>query len=176
LRFNNGGIIFLIQMQVRIMIDIVGLQQEIDGLAASIEAFGPAADWAERGRLRAQIRRLLEQLQRLGESEKKRATRPANGRVESAGENHAAAALLEDEEAAAKTLIPRVLGLRRYLTDTSRLDDPEMHDLLEEAISTAARYADEMQTARPVPGEIDHQELTRQIVSRFPKILAKLAK
>lgn len=29
--------------------------------------------------------------------------------------------------------------------------------------------------ARPVSGEIDHAELTREIIARFPKILAKLA-
>jgi hypothetical protein len=30
--------------------------------------------------------------------------------------------------------------------------------------------------ARPVKGKIDHPSLTRQIIARFPKILAALAK
>lgn len=30
--------------------------------------------------------------------------------------------------------------------------------------------------ARPVAGGIDHAELTREIIARFPKILAELAK
>ena len=34
----------------------------------------------------------------------------------------------------------------------------------------------EVLRARPAPGEIDHAELTREIISRFPKILAELAK
>jgi hypothetical protein len=129
LRFDTGAIIFLIQVQDGIMIDIADLQQEIDRLAASVEAFGPASDQAERGRLRAQLRRVLEQLQRLDETATERAARSADGRVEST---------IGDEEAAAKTLIPRVLRLRRYLTGTSRLDDPEAHELLEKAIDIAA--------------------------------------
>jgi hypothetical protein len=30
--------------------------------------------------------------------------------------------------------------------------------------------------ARSIEGEIDHEELTREIIARFPKILAELAK
>jgi hypothetical protein len=30
--------------------------------------------------------------------------------------------------------------------------------------------------ARPVAGEVDHEALTREIIARFPKILAELAK
>lgn len=33
----------------------------------------------------------------------------------------------------------------------------------------------EVLRARRVPDEIDHAELTRAIISRFPKVLAKLA-
>jgi hypothetical protein len=34
----------------------------------------------------------------------------------------------------------------------------------------------EVLRARPLVGEIDHEALTREIVERFPKILAALAK
>ncbi|HEY3910716.1 MAG TPA: hypothetical protein VGM07_12605 [Stellaceae bacterium] len=37
------------------------------------------------------------------------------------------------------------------------------------------RAEKEVLRARQVPGKIDHAELTREIISRFPKILAKLA-
>lgn len=166
------------------MIDIADLQQEIDRLAASVEAFGPASDQAERGRLRAQLRRVLEQLQRLDETATERAARSADGRVEST---------IGDEEAAAKTLILRVLGLRRYLTGTSGLDDPEAHELLEKAIDIAASYqsldhhqlieataggwtAAEKPLARPGPKTTDYAELSREHMVRYPKIRAALAK
>lgn len=34
---------------------------------------------------------------------------------------------------------------------------------------------EKIRRARPVAGEIDHGALTRQIIARFPKILAELA-
>ena len=39
-----------------------------------------------------------------------------------------------------------------------------------------ARGPKEVLRARPVKGEVDHNALTREIVARFPKILAALAK
>ena len=36
--------------------------------------------------------------------------------------------------------------------------------------------AEEVRRARPVEGEFDHAELTREIIARFPMILAELAK
>jgi hypothetical protein len=35
--------------------------------------------------------------------------------------------------------------------------------------------AEEIRRARPFEGEIDHAELTREIIARFPTILAELA-
>jgi hypothetical protein len=51
-------------------------------------------------------------------------------------------------------------------------------DLRERLLKLAAqrRPADTILRARPVEGEIDHAELTGEIIRRFPKILAELAK
>jgi hypothetical protein len=47
----------------------------------------------------------------------------------------------------------------------------------EEAVTAEHRAAvDKILRARPIEGEIDHGKLTRRIISRFPKILAELAK
>jgi hypothetical protein len=109
----------------------------------------------------------------------------------------AALVLREDESVAANILLPRILSLQRYLTGTSQSDDPEAHRLPQKAVNIAVGYVvgyqnvrdqlirldaargaavGEVMRARPVEGDIDHEALTREIVARFPLILAALAK
>jgi len=55
---------------------------------------------------------------------------------------------------------------------------PDTQDTREQQPKAAPRQPaeDEVLYARPVKGEIDHAALTREIISRFPNILAELAK
>lgn len=114
----------------------------------------------------------------------------------SVGAEQAVLASQENESAAMETLRFRILSLRRYLTDTSRLEDPEAHQLLETAVNIAVGYIAGYQNlrdqlagfaaeqrasgkilrARPVKGEIDHGALSREFMARFPRIRAALAK
>jgi hypothetical protein len=53
------------------------------------------------------------------------------------------------------------------------------HDLHQSLLELAAKREtgpDQVLRARPVTGEIDHEALTREIIARYPKILAALAK
>jgi hypothetical protein len=57
---------------------------------------------------------------------------------------------------------------------------PDTHDTSETDPNAAAAprqpTPEEVLCARPVEGEIDHKALTQEIMARFPKILAALAK
>jgi len=98
--------------------------------------------------------------------------------------------------AVAEALLLRVISLQRYLIDTSWHDDPEAYALVQQAVSIVTSYvsgypelrdqripldarqrvaATAVLRARPVEGDVDHQALTREIIKRFPKILAALA-
>jgi acyl carrier protein phosphodiesterase len=50
----------------------------------------------------------------------------------------------------------------------------ELHAKLLRA-AAERRPAGEILRARPIEGDIDHEALTREIIARFPKILAALA-
>jgi len=103
----------------------------------------------------------------------------------------------EKEAAAATVLIPRIQSLQRYLSDTSPDDDPEAHQLFERAVNIAFGYvsgyqnlrdqlilfdveraatAEEVRRAHPIEGEINYAELSREHITRYPKIRAALAK
>jgi hypothetical protein len=55
---------------------------------------------------------------------------------------------------------------------------PDTQDTREQYPEAAPRRPAEGEVlrARPVQGEIDHAALTREVISRFPNILAELAK
>ena len=56
---------------------------------------------------------------------------------------------------------------------------PDTHDTGEKHPKSGSRgqpKAEKVLRARPIKGEIDHGALTREIIARFPKILAALAK
>ena len=145
---------------------------DIEPLVASVEAFSSAAARDDRAKLLAQIRAQLEALSAPDESASK-------GTV-----------------AIGEALLRRVISLQNYVTDSSWRDDPEAYALVQQAVSIVTSYvsgypelrdqripldarqrvaATAVLRARPVEGDVDHQALTREIIKRFPKILAALA-
>jgi len=89
------------------MLDLIGIEKDIEPLVAFVEAFGSATARADRERLLAQIRDQLERLR--SADEKSRAEleefyeRVSEGGVGSAEAEQAALASHEDESAAAKS-------------------------------------------------------------------------
>jgi hypothetical protein len=183
------------------MLDFVDIKDDIEPLVAVVEAFSSATSRADRASLLAQIRDQLEKLRAMDEKLQRELgeffERPSEGGVGAAEAEQTALVLREGEGAAAKLLLPRILSLQGYLTGTSLNDDPEAHLLLQKAINIAVGYVagyqdlrdqlirfdaerraapDKIRYARPVVGEIDHTGLTREIIARFPGILAALAK
>jgi hypothetical protein len=173
---------------------------DIETLVISVEAFSAATARAERRRLLARIRSQLGNLR--AADEKARAELEAifksasEGGVVAAEALQAALSSRVNERSVAEALLPRIQSLQRYLTDTPPLEDPEAHRLLEKAVNIALGYAAGYQNLRdrliadaagletaaggvshrrPAEGEIDHAALTREIIARFPKILAALA-
>ena len=145
---------------------------DVEPLVASVEAFSSPAARGDRAKLLAQIRAQLETLGAADESASK------------------------DTVTVAEALLLRVVSLQRYLVDTSWHDDPEAYALVQQAVEIVTSYVsgclesrdrlirvDAKQRvaptavlrARPVEGEVDHEGLTREIIARFPKILAALA-
>jgi len=155
---------------------------------------------ADRASLLGQLRDQLEKLRAAGEELQAKLTKLHEGDSADSAvaiEADQAALLREDESAAAKMLLPRILSLQRYLTGTSLNDDPYAHQLLQKAINIAVGYvvgyqnlrdqlirrdaargaaAGEVLPARPITGEIDYAELSRGHIARYPKIRAALAK
>ena len=106
-----------------------------------------------------------------------------------------AAALLEKQRAALELFYPMIEGLQRRAADYAARPDAELLELCRSSIGLVLGWitpyqtlagmllelakhraeADRILRARPVGGEIDHGELTREIIARFPKILSELA-
>jgi hypothetical protein len=168
---------------------------DIEPLVTSIEALNSVTARAERVRLLARIRTQLEELQRADERSKAELETALKG-VEGAEARRAALASRKDESATAEALLPRILSLQRYLTDTSENDDPEAHELLQNAILVVVGYAGGYQdvrdhlikldaehgedtatvlSAQPSEGDIDYPALSREHIRRYPKIRARLA-
>jgi len=108
-----------------------------------------------------------------------------------------AAALLEKQRAALERFHPMLEGLQRRAADYVARPDPKLLGLYQESIELILGWiapyqvlcgkllelaaerrdsGDKILRARPAEGEIDHAELTREIIARFPQILAELAK
>ena len=145
---------------------------DIEPLVASVEALGSAAARDDRAKLLAQIRAELETLGTANESAPK-------GSV-----------------VVAETLLRRVISLQNYLTDSSWRDDPEAYGLIQQAVEIVTSYVSgclesrdqlirvnskqraastAVLHARPVEGEVDYAELSREHLARYPKIRAALA-
>jgi hypothetical protein len=95
--------------------------------------------------------------------------------------------------AAAEKLYPHIDALQRKLTDSDM--PPDVRGMREQSMAVAENWlalyrelhakllrlaaerrpAVEVLHARPVEGEVDHEVLSREIIARFPKILAALA-
>jgi hypothetical protein len=104
----------------------------------------------------------------------------------------------EKERAQAERLRPGMEALQQKLAIPGLQLDPEIRQCLQESLQIAAgwlglyrnlrekllklaserrrRNPSEILRARPLEGDIDHEMLTHEIVARFPKILAALAK
>lgn len=180
------------------MLDFIDIKDDVEPLVAVVEAFTSASSRADRASLLAQLRDQLEKLRAADEELQAKLTKLHEGESEDSvvaiEADQAALVLREDESAAAKMLLPRILSLQRYLTGTSLNDDPDAHQLLQKAINIAVGYvagyqnlrdqlirrgaagADEVLRAQPVTGEIDYAELSREHIARYPKIRAALAK
>ena len=145
---------------------------DIEPLVATVEEFSSAAARDDRAKLLDEIRAQLEALSAVDKS-------ASQGTV-----------------VVAETLLRRIIRLQRYLTDSSWRDDPEAYALVQQAVSIVTSYvsgypelrdqripldarqrvaATAVLRARPVEGDVDHEALTRELIERFPKILAALA-
>lgn len=168
--------------------------------AALIGAFAPAYGSLSRSQLISQIRTRIES----GRAEQGKWARRFSDLYSKALESdwdqaflvQWAAALLEKQRAALEVFHPLIEELQRRGADYSLKSDPEFFGLCLATIDLILgwitpyqtlcgqllRLADERRTssdilrARPVDGEIDHEALSREIIARFPKILAELAK
>ena len=98
-------------------------------------------------------------------------------------------------DAAAEKLYPQIDALRQKLEAPHGHMSEEARQALQQSIEVAEawlalyrefqkkllklaakrRPADAVLRARPVKGDIDHDALTREVIARFPKILAALA-
>lgn len=107
----------------------------------------------------------------------------------------AAAVIGEWGRAAAEKLLPQIDTLQRKLATPGNGISPEIRRARQESIKVAEgwlalycdtgeklfklaaerRPADVVLCARPVEGDVDHEVLSREIIARFPKILAALA-
>jgi hypothetical protein len=112
---------------------------------------------------------------------------PAEGLVQLAERVH------ESEKGAAERLDPWIQALQQALATPSREGRQHIAELIEISAAWLEVYrvtrtrllklaaerpisGGAVLRARPVEGDIDHETLTREIVARFPKILAALAK
>jgi hypothetical protein len=103
----------------------------------------------------------------------------------------------EKERAQAERLRPGMEALQQKLAIQGLQLDPEIQEYFQESLDIAVGWLElyrtlrerlltlaserrgsrsEILRARPLEGDIDHETLTREIVARFPKILAALAK
>jgi hypothetical protein len=105
--------------------------------------------------------------------------------------------VLEKRRAAAESLLPGIVALRQKLAVRGDRLDPDVRLTFEESVEIAAGWlalydtlhckllklaaerrgrTSEVLRARPVAGEIDFAELSREHMARYPKIRAALAK
>jgi hypothetical protein len=110
---------------------------------------------------------------------------------------HIAEVVLRDERAATERLRPRLETLQEKLSKEGHRLDPEIREYFRENLDVAAGWLELYKTLRtkllalsaarkrgpenilrahPVAEAIDHEAVTREIIARFPKILAALAK
>jgi hypothetical protein len=172
------------------------ISPEIERVVASIGALATAAP-GERAQLMARWRQQLSEgrtgLQHQAELFEA-LYRDAVHAGASQGVKDLAAATLAQKEEEAGRVQPLIEILVENLSSHSH--DPDLSFVLNEALEIARETlknfdvlhakllslaseregANTVLRARPIVGDIDHEKLTREIVGRFPKILAALAK
>lgn len=101
------------------MLDFIDIKDDVEPLVAVVEAFTSASSRADRASLLGQLRDQLEKLRAAGEELQAKLTKLHEGDSEDSvvaiEADQAALVLREDESAAAKMLLPRILSLQRYL-------------------------------------------------------------
>ena len=170
--------------------------RKISGLAASIEAFAPATP-DERVRLTVQWREYV----REGQAGVKRQAVAFEDIYRDAVQRNLglsdildlAAATLEEQQQEAAHIHPVEEILLRQAASAN---DPELLPIIRQGLEIMRRTLDsfdllrnrllalaeerkgprQILRARPLVGDVNHEALTREIVERFPKILAGLAK
>jgi hypothetical protein len=120
----------------------------------------------------------------------------ARGNLDANGLVQLAATVLEAERGTAEQLYPWMEALKeRLIPRSERAQEAQqyLHELHDFAVAWLATYqvlrerllklaserrnnSDEILRARPVAGDIDYAELSREHIARYPKIRAALAK
>jgi hypothetical protein len=163
---------------------------------ALIEAVGTSISTAEKATALARLRRHLKKSRAsLAEHDRKfnemcdKAGRelPIEGLVQLAER------IRESEKGAAERLDPWIRALREALAASGSEGRQDIEELIDISVAWLGVYQDtrarllkiaaerqggtgEVLRAHPIEGEIDHEAVTREIIARFPKILAALAK
>ena len=169
---------------------------EFEAIVAAAEAFSSSSAARDRDRLLAIIRDQLRKLASADERAKAELLKFDRGAEVNAEARRAIDATVAEESRITEKLLGHIRNLQGYLNGTFHLDDPAAHQLLQEAIDVASGYLagyqqlrtwmirisaegqanEQADRRRRVSGEIDHAALTQEIIARFPKILAALAK
>jgi hypothetical protein len=168
---------------------------------ALINAFGTGGDASSRSKLLGQIRKQIEK----GQAAQEEWAGAFEGLYKEAlSGNFSApflmrwsAALLERQRSALERLYPFLEDIQRQLLALGDRADPDVLAIYQEMIDfifgwvapyqqlsgqlldlASERRSDSAKVlrAKPVEGEIDYAELTRETMAKFPKILAALAK
>ncbi len=184
------------------MADVVDISQEIPPIdAALIDALDSAKTPSERGRMLEQLRDRVE----AGRSALRQHSTALDALYERVAQSGAdadsivqmAKATLEKALTVAEKLNPGCELLRQKLATHPELHHSDVYACFQEGLDIGANWsalyrslydrlvklaserriaAGRILRARPVESDIDHEALTREIVERFPKILAALAK
>ena len=163
---------------------------------ALIEALGTPISTAEKVGVLARLRGRVEE-NRVSLIEH---TREFNEMYDRAGRELAVEGLVqlaerirESEKSVAERLEPWIRALQRALPAPSQEGQQHIEELIEISAAWLEVYEDtrvrllklaaerrgnsgNVLRARPIEGEIDHDALTREVIERFPNILAALAK
>jgi hypothetical protein len=183
------------------MPNIVDISQDIFPDPALIDALRSEHSPAEALRLLARLRDRVKEnrtgLKRQADRFDQAYEEAARGGLDAEGLVQLAEAVLQGEKGAAEQLYPWMEALKQTLAPRAELHAHEAQQYLQELHDIAVAWLTTYQSlrerllklasergeasggilrARPVEGDIDHETMTREIVARFPKILAALAK
>ena len=173
-------------------IDATRYELPVAALIDTIESTEAASNWDELHSAQERAVAALESRRVELNTLYERAVAPDTGWQEI---SEVAAMIGEWGRVAAEKLLPQIETLQRKLAAPGNDTSPEARRARQESINVAEswlalyhdtrakllkleaerRPADVVLRARPVEGDIDHEAVTREIIERFPKILAALA-